>query len=607
MAKPQVAKSFRASKPGMIPSRTVKRDRQRSCSNFFRLTDPSSSYLGRKAGKAYSYFINNHQRIAVVGLTLAFCVACFYWRFNMWANTPKQRFMTWSLPVAKGCGQAMKVTFSLILFPVSRNAVTWARYWGDKSRGDLYDLAFPDGPSQPSYWALLTSQIGITGVGIYLIMIIAYAFALDYPRRSKWIVHTKLGKVLNNFNYFWYTHHLFAFFYILLLLHPSPGIPDEANEWGVSDFWVWGGVPILVYIIERFLRLYRQRTWQTKVLFTESLPGNVMAMYISKPKRFRYKSGMYVFLNCPQLSQFEWHPYTMTSAPRDDFIGVHVAALGDWSSAINDMFSSLEVQRADSHAIHQNMAERTGSRCTPTKALLNDNNVEMSDNSSRPESNCSFAASSGTSFLTIVPDKMKVYVDGPYGAPAQDYEQYRVLLLVGAGIGITPFASMLRNMLNQFEEHRCMHCGKVTLNDSFKIRKIYFYWVVRDPQSAMWFNKELQALKNDDHSGILDINIHVTGVQKAEDVRSKLLQVVQKVYHDESGVDIITGGPATSLTKFGRPNWASVFKGIKSKHPRTLVGVFFCGQPLLGKQLGKHCREHTEKRGTKFEFLFERF
>lgn len=41
----------------------------------------------------------------------------------------------------------------------------------------------------------------------------------------------------------------------------------------------------------------------------------------------------------------------------------------------------------------------------------------------------------------------KLYVDGPYGAPAQDYLKYDVLLLVGLGIGATPFISILKDML----------------------------------------------------------------------------------------------------------------------------------------------------------------
>lgn len=41
-------------------------------------------------------------------------------------------------------------------------------------------------------------------------------------------------------------------------------------------------------------------------------------------------------------------------------------------------------------------------------------------------------------------------MDGPYGAPAQEYRRYKTVLLVGAGIGITPFVSILRDLL-----HRC--------------------------------------------------------------------------------------------------------------------------------------------------------
>lgn len=45
----------------------------------------------------------------------------------MYAGTEKQKLMSWSLPIAKGMGQVMKFCFSIILLPVSRNAVTWAR------------------------------------------------------------------------------------------------------------------------------------------------------------------------------------------------------------------------------------------------------------------------------------------------------------------------------------------------------------------------------------------------------------------------------------------------------------------------------------------------
>ena len=53
----------------------------------------------------------------------------------------------------------------------------------------------------------------------------------------------------------------------------------------------------------------------------------------------------------------------------------------------------------------------------------------------------------------------KLRLDGPYGSPAQDYGKYDVLLLVGLGIGATPFISILKDLLNSIikmeEEEVC--------------------------------------------------------------------------------------------------------------------------------------------------------
>jgi len=35
-------------------------------------------------------------------------------------------------------------------------------------------------------------------------------------------------------------------------------------------------------------------------------PGNVVVLRMSKPTSFDYKSGQYVFVQCPSVSKFEW-------------------------------------------------------------------------------------------------------------------------------------------------------------------------------------------------------------------------------------------------------------------------------------------------------------
>lgn len=42
-------------------------------------------------------------------------------------------------------------------------------------------------------------------------------------------------------------------------------------------------------------------------------------------------------------------------------------------------------------------------------------------------------------------------VDGPFGTASEDVFQYEVAMLVGAGIGVTPFASVLKSIWYKFQ------------------------------------------------------------------------------------------------------------------------------------------------------------
>jgi Ferric reductase NAD binding domain len=52
-----------------------------------------------------------------------------------------------------------------------------------------------------------------------------------------------------------------------------------------------------------------------------------------------------------------------------------------------------------------------------------------------------------------------------------------VVVLVGAGIGVTPFASVLADMVNKLESGVCSDCGNVqhvTAGSGAHVEKIYF-------------------------------------------------------------------------------------------------------------------------------------
>jgi len=61
-----------------------------------------------------------------------------------------------------------------------------------------------------------------------------------------------------------------------------------------------------------------------------------------------------------------------------------------------------------------------------------------------------------------------VMIDGPFGSASEDFQKYEVVILVGAGIGVTPFASILKSIwyrVNYPTQKRT------------KLRKVHFFWV----------------------------------------------------------------------------------------------------------------------------------
>lgn len=57
---------------------------------------------------------------------------------------------------------------------------------------------------------------------------------------------------------------------------------------------------------------------------------------------FKMGPGQYIFLQCPSVSWLEWHPFTLTSAPEEDFFSVHIRVAGDWTAALFKAFGAQE-------------------------------------------------------------------------------------------------------------------------------------------------------------------------------------------------------------------------------------------------------------------------
>lgn len=153
--------------------------------------------------------------------------------------------------------------------------------------------------------------------------------------------------------------------------------------------------------------------------------------------------------------------------------------------------------------------------------------------------------------------------------------------------------------MNNFNSSKPTRLSKANSSFSFipstlTLVQVYFTWVIRDFGSAEWFHSLLHAIEEQDVQNRIEINIYLTAKIKEDDMNNI---IVQDVGADK---DAITSLRAP--THFGRPNWDRVFPSIANKHPETDVGVFFCGPPVLSRQLHQMCNKYSTPGDTRFFF-----
>ncbi|KAK6158294.1 hypothetical protein DH2020_005608 [Rehmannia glutinosa] len=501
------------------------------------------------------------------------------------------KIMGYCLLTAKGAAETLKLNMALILLPVCRNTITWLRssklgyfvpfddninfhkqtiaaaivvgvilHAGNHLACDFprlinepdstYNLYLTDafGDRKPKYMDLVKGIEGVTGILMVIFMIIAFTLATRWFRRSL-IKLPKPFDRLTGYNAFWYSHHLFVFVYILLIIHGT--FLYLVHHWYKKTTWMYLAVPVLLYAGERTLRYFRSGFHSVRLLKVAIYPGNVLTLQMSKPPQFRYKSGQYMFVQCPAVSPFEWHPFSITSAPDDDFLSIHIRQLGDWTH---------ELKRVFAEACEAPVAGKSG--------LLR---ADETTKKSLP----------------------KLLIDGPYGAPAQDYRKYDVLLLVGLGIGATPFISILKDLLNNivkmeeqadsisdFSRYSDQSVGSFDSSShnrvspkrkkTLRTTNAYFYWVTREQGSFDWFKGVMNEVAELDQRGVIEMHNYLTSVYEEGDARSALITMVQALNHAKNGVDIVSG--TRVRTHFARPNWKKVLSKLGTKHANARIG-----------------------------------
>ena len=295
---------------------------------------------------------------------------------------------------------------------------------------------------------------GWTGYVMLFCLMAIVGTSLERPRRA-------------NHERFWNTHHLFILFFVFWSVHGAfcmikTDFAPFCNGGGAFyQYWMYGG---FIYLVERIVREVRgrHRTFISKVI---QHPSKVVEIQIKK-EHTKTRAGQYIFLCCPEVSVWQYHPFTLTSAPEEDYISIHVRVVGDFTTRLAETLGC-----SFDHETKAGTSEVVG----------------VSANTQDPAVD--------PALRRILP---RVYIDGPFGSASEDVFKYEVAVLVGAGIGVTPFASILKSIwyrMNYPDPKR-----------RTRLRKVYFFWVIRDFGSFEWFRSLLLAIEARDYTNSIEIH-----------------------------------------------------------------------------------------------------
>ncbi|GAV07211.1 hypothetical protein RvY_17080-2 [Ramazzottius varieornatus] len=517
----------------------------------------------------------NKQQAFYLGLYFVAVLGVWLERFSfyMFLNETNnlRQVMGVGIAITRGSAAAMSLSFAILLLTVSRNVITRLRetflyhYIPFDSALALHKIVAMTG----AFFALVHSvghvinfyHVSTQPITHLKCLFKEMSFPPTPPSFAFWVYKTLTGLTgvllvivlcvmfvfalwprihQHAYRYFWLTHRYgYILFYILCILHGLPRLTGEAR------FPLYLIVPLIVFIIDRLMGI-KQTALELEVIEAECLPSDVIHLKFARPADFEYRSGQWIRLYCTSFCQHESHPFTLTSMPHDGYLSVHVKAQGIWTWKLRQAFEGLEQ--------HQ----------LPVQQQL----------------------------------QPKLRIEGPFGGGNQDWYKYDVVVMVGAGMGVTPYASILKDLVFGTSTNRF---------SGFNCKKVYFVWICPSHKPFEWFVDTLHDIEKRDVTKVLEMHIFVTQFFHKFDLRTTMLYVCENHFQRLSKKSLFTGLKA--INHFGRPDMPAFLQFVKQRHSHvSTVGVFSCGPPQMTRNVAKGCEVVNRQRAyPRFLHHYENF
>lgn len=482
-----------------------------------------------------------------------------------WHTQVEQDMSYWIVP-AKAFGMLLDINCALVLLPVCRSLYQWP----------VLSFLLQLVPTHSVIAiVIVVASIGHTGAHLGNLAL-AYDWTMT-TLEGPWalisggflalilfvICTASVGPVrLAQFSIFLEVHHLFLAFFALLLVHGAGGVGP--------NFWKYLIAPAVLYAGERLLRLYRGR--QDVELLSVTRMQGVMCLTFSKVGVLKppFRTGQYLRLQCPALSSLEWHPFTISSAPSDPVVTLHIKISSLKPSSFTYRLSAylgLMRQHSSEELVFIPFDRPGTSGRLPGR-------------------------------LTGPDGRPLFHIDGPYSAPTQHIAESAVCLVIGAGIGSTALSACLRQVVH--------HDWSKSVGECFPSHA-YFVWVVphRDIHSFRWLIQLIRETQDRVHhmrsvggmrEKTFQFHIYVTSVPDASE-RAKGLAALwaedaeYELMSEMVDPDIAAKWPAECdvFVYSGRPDWTLLFDSLSFRHPASPARVMFCGPPGVGSDVREQC------------------
>ncbi|ORX71102.1 hypothetical protein DL89DRAFT_282589 [Linderina pennispora] len=486
-------------------------------------------------------------------------------------------------------------------------------------------------PGVPLYNPLFITKTGWTGHVLMFSLFFISIMSVRVIRKRQ-------------FELFYYVHHLFLVTFVFLFLHHDNHLAYK---------YIAG--PLALYVLDRLYRNLRSIIGKSPIHAVVQHPSGVVEIQMEK-KIIGFRPGQYVKVYCPSVSMLQWHPLTISSAPEEELLTIHFRLEGTWTRNLakrlgcnfgNDArgssmqsivskanrvkgikFAKTERPRPTSqhldvpyHPLHHDpttapmysnaggnssyvgidIVAKGGTKSIRNSMVLCADEKEVAkismhkiDQINGNSVSASAKIEEGNMAIKMGREMPLLYIDGPYTGPMEHFFNYEVGVLIAAGIGVTPAASVLRSVYFQWIRDRY----------AMNTKKVYLFWVYRDIGTLEWFKDLLVALDEEGLSSIVQVRTYFTG--KIPETRIPQLTPPD----DKFGNQVINTSIGTS-SYIGRPDFSEIFESIGELYPGQRIGTFFCGPKLMARKVRREAHKWDsilrKQSNTKIDFRNETF